>query len=97
MDMVMLSPIIGAIAYALIGLFRSYPAGEEPSGAKFVVTVVIGIVAGYIMMTSGVAVTEASFLNEMTINSTLYMGITYAVNKVISGIYDFLSKKAASA
>jgi len=98
MDLTLFTPIIGAMVYAIVGLVRSIPAGDDISAPKFIVTIIVGAAAGYVMMMNGITVTDASFTAEMANNSALYLAVTYVANKLVSFVYDFInSRKAVTA
>lgn len=89
MDMnVILMATVATVVYALSGLFKSLPKGENPDGMKFMATVVYGLFVGLFLGVMGVEINE----QNITFALATYAGFLVISENIVKAIYRYIGK-----
>jgi UDP-N-acetylmuramyl pentapeptide phosphotransferase/UDP-N-acetylglucosamine-1-phosphate transferase len=99
--LVVVFAILVAIVYGLLGLFDAWAKGEPKDPARIIATIIYSIIIGIILAQTGA-------LNLTTINWDvitqvmnpvwyLYIGVLYAIQKLVNGVFSWLGWKKGLA
>lgn len=78
--------ILTAVIYAVIGYAKS--VNEDFSFSKFGATIVLGLIIGIIMYSSGIPITEANVAEQFV----AYGGLLYVVENILKALYRRIKK-----